>query len=593
MITKDNVAQYQTLFEKANKLLNYTDPNDIITDINAYFTVIGEIKDKILQWQESPNDFANSEVKPDPYFLILPNDEGLFAINADTRAITIPEAFSKSGIGVQGDELAEIVYFSIDRYFDTADLFDKEIFVQWENAKGDKGLSVTINKTLNFLPNKVVFGWPITKEITEKAGNVKFAVRFYERSKVTAADNTPKLIYSFSTLTATAKVNAALDFAIDTEDEANAIGAIDKNKVIYNMLRNSSASGLDATAVVPVLTDLTPADFSVAYNLNDEGFNGFEGRALFDAEAPADGMGTLSYSWFMTDKNKIKSSVYGDTLVYKAIDDKETRKSYDNYYIKNTNGTYSLYLGAIINGKSEDEKDVYKRYTSYIPTKAGYYHFQATNNAGRGNHRSVDSKQWLIAFAQTPAFTYPEGIKNTIIENETTSLAPEVAVSDNGDLSYQWYRRDNKLSSEFVELEGKNAATLDAIGDEGYYKLIATNTKNNDTASAESDEMRVTLPASDIPSAETWYYYVNGEVKNIEAAIIGDVVKVELRNKLAKSDSLTYQWYTRKSGQDIIIDGATDEEFTITKSGAYRVKLINTYNGQVKEELSNIFRCDE
>ena len=62
-------------------------------------------------------------------WLILPRDEGLFEIDANSRKINIPAEFSRNGVGVQGDELAEIIYFSIDRYFDTTDLYDKDIFV--------------------------------------------------------------------------------------------------------------------------------------------------------------------------------------------------------------------------------------------------------------------------------------------------------------------------------------------------------------------------------------------------------------------------------------------------------------------------------
>jgi hypothetical protein len=136
----------------------------------------------------------------------------------------VPDSFATNGLGVQGDELAEIVYFSIDRYFDIIDLYDKEIFVQWEappapgsppNAKGDQGLSVTINKTLSYEAGKVVFGWPITSDITKYPGNVKFAVRFYERG--TDSNGKTILTYSFSTLNAMAKINPALDFIINDE----------------------------------------------------------------------------------------------------------------------------------------------------------------------------------------------------------------------------------------------------------------------------------------------------------------------------------------------------------------------------------------
>ena len=115
MITKDVYGQYDEFFKQVNDLLKL-DGDDIVGDINDYFTVLGDIRDKV------------TKEGADPYFLILPNDEPLLKIDANTRKIDTKGW--EAGIGTQGDELAEIIYFSIDRYFDTADLYDKDIFVQ-------------------------------------------------------------------------------------------------------------------------------------------------------------------------------------------------------------------------------------------------------------------------------------------------------------------------------------------------------------------------------------------------------------------------------------------------------------------------------
>ena len=56
------------------------------------------------------------------YFL-MPLDEPMFEIDANTRKITVPQHFAKNGVGVHGDHMAEILYFSIDRYFDYQDLY--------------------------------------------------------------------------------------------------------------------------------------------------------------------------------------------------------------------------------------------------------------------------------------------------------------------------------------------------------------------------------------------------------------------------------------------------------------------------------------
>lgn len=574
MITKDNYGRYQELFDKVNALLNYTD-GDEIHDINDYFTALGDIREKV---QLGEKDF-------DPYLLILPNDEGIFEIDANSRSINIPSDFARNGVGVQGDELAEIVYFSIDRYFDTTDLYDKDIFVQWEAPNGDKGLSITINKTLFFLPNKVVFGWPITKEMTKKSGNIKFAVRFYER-QTNASTGEISLVYSFSTLTASVKISPALDFNINTPDDADILKPIDKNATIYGMMRNSDAVGLDATAVAPTLEveSFAPADFNAKYDVGQD----FEGRAMFKPEDSEDTMGSISYIWHRVDKNKIDTSVGVGTYLYKPNTD-ASRKVYDIYFEKQGDN-YKTYLGSI---PPEEGTTVYKRYASYTPDKAGYYYFVATNTAGRGNSKSTNSNSWLIAFAETPKIVCSEDLKHTIITSgDGVTLAPEISVDDGGALTYKWEYGENKLNHTFVVLPDEKSAALSNLKTEGYYRITVINSKNNDTNSERSEEMRVTMPASSLPDSSTWTYQSNGAPANpAKLSVRSGPISIKATfEPLKYSDGLKYQWYKADDDDSYVeIEGANKEELTVSVGGYYRVKIINEYNKDTKEATSTDF----
>ena len=110
-VTKDNRGLYRALFEKATDALYGVDPTEeeIITSLDDYFV---QFKDLVMV---------------DPVFAILPLDEPYFEIDADTRVITVPSEFKKNGISVKGDQIAEIVFFTIDRYYDTTDLYDDDI----------------------------------------------------------------------------------------------------------------------------------------------------------------------------------------------------------------------------------------------------------------------------------------------------------------------------------------------------------------------------------------------------------------------------------------------------------------------------------
>jgi len=197
-VTKENKALYQVLFEKVNKELGLTEEsNNAITSLDQYFNSLVEIVGK-------------NEI-----YGILPLDEPTFDIDANTRQINVPDEFRKNGISVQGDQISEIIYFTIDRFVDAMDLFLDEvhIIIQWETAasKGgpsERGYSVAYLKDISLYKTtgKMLFGWAINNSITKNAGSIKFSVRFYK------FNSKQELDFSLSTLTAQATINPGLDF---------------------------------------------------------------------------------------------------------------------------------------------------------------------------------------------------------------------------------------------------------------------------------------------------------------------------------------------------------------------------------------------
>jgi hypothetical protein len=94
--------------------------------------------------------------KADKKYTVLPVEEvdaEVFSINANTRAITIPSHFIKNGFGVVGDSYAEIVYFSIDRYYDMMDLNNADIYILWETPDKKKGFSSPYVRYLTTITN--------------------------------------------------------------------------------------------------------------------------------------------------------------------------------------------------------------------------------------------------------------------------------------------------------------------------------------------------------------------------------------------------------------------------------------------------------
>ena len=102
-ITPENTTKYKILFEKVNKILGLPKKNEQGSEIHAISTL-----DEYFQ-------HLNEISLKDPSLIILPLDEEKFFIDGNSRKITVPQAFTKNGVGVQGDHYAEYIYFEIDK----------------------------------------------------------------------------------------------------------------------------------------------------------------------------------------------------------------------------------------------------------------------------------------------------------------------------------------------------------------------------------------------------------------------------------------------------------------------------------------------
>lgn len=134
---------------------------------------------------------------------IDPQNEPHFIIDADTRVITVPSAFTF--LGLKGDHNAETIYFEIDRYFDDHDLSEETCIVQYKIVDNvgmeiSEGFFHVTQIDLDSTPGKIIFGWTIRNTVTATAANVYFSVRFYSVETLSSTLTTFK--YNFNTLEA-------------------------------------------------------------------------------------------------------------------------------------------------------------------------------------------------------------------------------------------------------------------------------------------------------------------------------------------------------------------------------------------------------
>lgn len=573
MITRDNGNNYSQLCADATKLLKDNkklDSDDELLDINDYFTKLESLRDLVIA------------EKADPYFLILPNtvDEEPFEINANTRTIKIPDAF-KNGIGVQGDHFAEIIYFSIDRYFDATDLFEQEAFIQWEApAQGanqkDVGLTYAINKTINLKAGKVIFGWPISENITKVPGNLKFSVRFFTREQDKEDPKKFALKYNFSTLTATIKINPGLDFDLSDDVYYQAL-VEDNTDAVMKLYKNSKFHGLDNKAVAPIFIDYDPST-KKSYDLIDLNTEkGFSVRAKFDENEDSSGFGVISYKWYhsaVKGENGNEITENNKKEFYKEIESSVNKNSpAETYYIKNGDN-YSRYTGNISNGKTDDENQqlLYYKYTSYMPEEAGWYYVKATNTAGKRNTKDQDSERWLIDFATPPTINIGK-FEHTIMKNDSATLSPTITTTG-GETTYQWYKKVNK-EDQPTEINGQINGTL-TVSEEGYYSIKAINERNKDTKEITSGDMRVTYPASEF----TLTYSYGGQEASGATFDPESILPLSVRINFVspnRTDNYTIEWFEKTSKTEAISLGI-GETCTPNHTGTYYAKVINQYN---------------
>ena len=203
-ITAENSGLYYApAFELINNALEEAGDPLRINSITEYFN---NLKSHIIPLVV--NKGKGNEI-PGGYLLLMPADEEIFEINANTRAIKVPSDIKKTGVGVYGDHMAEMLVLSIDRYFDNQDLLDTQVAINWNFMGAGEKAPSEVKSVEAFAPNadlnpdKVMFGFIIDKEMTPKKGTLTFSVTFYTQSS-------GNIDYSLNTLAASVTINDTL-----------------------------------------------------------------------------------------------------------------------------------------------------------------------------------------------------------------------------------------------------------------------------------------------------------------------------------------------------------------------------------------------
>lgn len=597
--------------------------SDDITTLDEYFSFIEELN-KINR-----NKYTR-----------LPLDEEVFTIDANTRAITVPPSFAANGVAVQGDEVAEVVYFKINRFFDVTDLDTKDIYIQWraaaKNADGTpvEGVSVPWIKDIESEPGFIIFGWPLSSAITQAAGDVQFAVRFYE------FNDKKQLVYSLSTLTQKVSIKPALDFNLPhiILDDTGKIN--DMTVLINDRFENSTLVSGAVEASDPRWTKfLTENNVAIEYVDLDLDENGFRTKSVVkDVQAVADDGGRISYGWrkFSIDNGDGLDMVSVISMKL-TTDTEETKDGAKPYYMKDGDREgstdYILYTGTLDKTADEYPKTgVYEKFSSGTIDGIGEYFVFATNRL-RNSTKKVKSSVIIVRRPVKPSLT-AEGAKDLptsgILEGPDYDLKLAVVdkLADKGKSTYQWQKcepgKDKSDEANWANIAGQTKAdylvegTADetaaagGVGD-GYYRVVITNNLNKEQDSIKSTACRVTHHAA-TPTVK-----VVGDVSFTVDDMLVDHEHLEVTHEFApncgetiqrtEDDKISYQWYQYKANgriveddieasdagtyvrtsNDIALVGETGNTYQPTKSGYYFCEVTNLYNGTTASKVSRFF----
>ena len=555
----------------------------------------------------------------DKKFTILPleDDENFFVIDANTRKITVPESFAKNGVSVQGDEVAEMVYFKIDRYFDMDDLGEKDVYIEWTlpaDADGQRKSGVSVPHLINteVCPGYVIVGWPIRSELTKIPGQLEFAVRFYTIDEDGTYAN--RIVYSFSTMPATVEIKSSLNLDLE---KINLDGsALNSDDLINSRLENSTPK--DDTTPDPVLPEWIsevfknlpqePEKVENDGNISYSTYNVFltnkdtgeESDGIFMVQAKVSDSGRLSYNWIKRDESGEIVLDYdgGDSSTFIEVEDYNDQQENVVYYREaDEMGNHAEFVW------DDDIPDlatagllgvkVYIRVAKIIMNCSdskypvlGSYQARAINRLGRKTARAFSAIA-KVEGPSMPVITTDLGASATFSkEAPKVELEVEANVDPHAYVTYQLYRGTSKdgdfvpveipKTSNKFSIEGKEYSeeTPDVDLNDGYYYANIQTKLNSVIESVNGEPIRITheaMPVSITNSEPSFNVGATSGYDINKAFSVNVSVHPIEEGKRTEDDNITYQWfkYVAPTAEQFAKD------FDNAQKGEYKVSTID------------------
>lgn len=480
-----------------------------------------------------------------PSYVLIPSDEEPFEINANTREIKVPASSFGKCAGVVGDNMCEIITFTIDRYFDYTDLANAHICVQWKlpGVDGEEGISHIGLKDLITASGKIRFGWPLTKELTKVAGNISFSVRFYKEKIVSDADGKEQtqFVYLFNTKPASIPIVAGLN--VSGENVTVEQGVTDLFKDFVENSNNPSYPMPKPVSYVNNLPEQTKIDESTD-------------TMVLRAQATTVGDGHITYQWYLKEGESDRTNLEAISI---PITGKEDQFDVDhNVYVSagtdwskiSTNKQYYVSDGEIpanmeivayklVNGKPTFTKadgsalaentELFERFTQLtivaVPEEpenpevyskiTGLYHVGAQNVVGT-NKITVTNK--VMVNGEEVELVYEvDGVNKTpeLLSNECYLPTPaKIEIEINNNLAKNIFIADDTKEASLKVIPNRDKGNPQRTYTWYKYEDNIEEDVNgiwvpNESAIAETVSTQVNLNAATYNATTPGWYYVN------------------------------------------------------------------------------------
>lgn len=435
-----------------------------VTGLEEYFGIIKTLRENL-----------------DTNYGIIPLDEATFDIDANTRTIKLPK--NDYTYIVKGDNLAETIFFTIDRYFDGVDLNSKEIVIL-SSINGNKSWTPITLKDITSINGKIKFGWTIGTAITQESGTLEFSVRFIDLTGNT-------FDYSFSTLPAKISIKHTLDFVYDGDgDTDEVIHYDDSSDKLKDLFKNNDIHGTAAISAPNVYYPLKEEIIQLEY---DEEESEWKSTNIKSAAYSPDAL-DVSYSWLQHSENSktfnpVDKDLKEGEFIEVSEPTKEDVKAYGLFYY--TIGsqetpspesfvTLSINSSGNIEGRPASVTKWFRKGSQHTVDKAGSYVCQAIVKRGL---RIKSTKSKLITVPHPSNFEMSKYSTNTPLiyhfrdgESFTSNtirgeLSKEDIIKNNYEISNTAYHgiMETKLEK----------AKINNVTKENYYILSRNHSLNN------------------------------------------------------------------------------------------------------------------